>query len=137
METTGRLAPADPDDARAAYEELATPASVVTKEVARALEIEDFRERVSPEVVATTRDAMFASNLSVTVGTSAEFEDWRAEYDGEVVESGNENVDNVAWHEFDGLALAATFHEEQDAAVATVRRQAFNRCYRALFYPDE
>ncbi|WP_248517992.1 DUF5809 family protein [Salinarchaeum laminariae] len=137
METTGRLAPTDPADARAAYEELATPASVVTKEVARALEIEEFQDRVSPEVIVTARDAMFASYLTVSVGTQEAFEEWRESYDGEVVVSGNDAVDNVVWHEFDGTALAATFHEEQDAAVATVRRQAFNRCYRELFYPDE
>jgi hypothetical protein len=137
METTGRLAPSDPDDARAAYEALATPASVVTKEVARALEIEDFQERVSAEVVATARDAIFASSLAVSVGTRAEFEDWRVEFDGEVVEAGNENVENVVWHDFESVAVAATFQNEQEAAVATVRRQAFNRLYRDLFYPEE
>ena len=137
METTGRLAPEDPDDARAAYEELATPASVVTKEVARALDVADPRERVTAETVATARDAIFASTLSVTIGTREEFEDWRESFDGEVHVAGNENVDNVAWHVFDDTAVAATFHEEQDAAVATLRRQAFNRCYRKLFYPEE
>jgi hypothetical protein len=137
METIGRLAPEDPDDARAAYEELATPASVVTKEVARALEVEDPRERVTAETVATARDAIFASTLAVTVGTREAFETWQEEFDGEVDVAGNENVDNVAWHVFDGTAIAATFHEEQEAAVATLRRRAFNRCYRELFYPEE
>jgi hypothetical protein len=137
METTGRLAPEDPDDARAAYEELATPASVVTREVARALDVEAPRERVTAETVATARDAIFASTLAVSVGTREEFEAWREDFDGEVHETGNENVDNVAWHVFDGTTVAATFHEERDAAVATLRRQAFNRCYRELFYPEE
>ncbi|AGN01181.1 hypothetical protein L593_06160 [Salinarchaeum sp. Harcht-Bsk1] len=136
METIGRLTPTDPEDARAAYEELATPASVVTKEVARALDVEDIQERVSPEVIVTARDAIFASTLAVTVGTREEFEAWRDEFDGEVFEAGNENVDSVVWHAFDGEGVAATFHEERDAAVATLRRQAFNRLYRDLFYPE-
>jgi len=137
METTGRLAPTDPEDASAAYEELATPASVVTKEVARALDVDDFQERVSPEVIVTARDAIFASTLAVTVGAREEFEDWREGFEGDVIEAGNEHVDNVAWHAFDGDAVAVTFQAEREAAVATLRRQAFNRLYRDLFYPEE
>jgi len=45
---------------------------------------------------------------------------------------GSEDVDNVVWHAppFADAAIAATFQDERDAAVATLRRQAFGRLYR-------
>lgn len=134
MDTIGRLSPADPAAAREAYEELATPASVVSTEVAKAMAVEDVRERVDRDVVATARDALFGSLLQVRVGTREEFDDWREGFDGEVIEAGNPNVDNAVWHVFDGTAVAATYQDEREAAVATLRRQAFNRLYRELFY---
>jgi hypothetical protein len=41
-------------------------------------------------------------------------------------------VERVVWHvpPFADAAVAATFQDERDAAVATLRRQAFGRCYR-------
>lgn len=137
MDTTGHLAPADPGAAREAYEELAEPAKVVATEVATAVGVEDLRERVTTEVVVTARDALFASILTVQVGTREEYRAWREDFDGEVHEAGSDNVDNVAWHAFDGAAVAATFQHERPAAVATLRRQAFNRLYRELFYADD
>jgi len=137
METRGRFDPDDASAARAAYEDLATPASVVTNEVAKALDVEKLSLLVDQDVVATARDALFASLLVVHVGTREEYEDWAAEYEGDVREVGNENVDNVVWHAFADRAVAATFQEETDAAVATLRRQAFNRLYRELFYEDQ
>ena len=48
-----------------------------------------------------------------------------------IIES--ENVDNVAWHAPPFAdAVAATFQNEEDAAVETLRRQAFGRVYREL-----
>jgi len=137
VETTGHLTPATPDAARTAYEELAEPANVVSTEVATAMAVEDLRERLTADVVATARDALFASILEVRVGDRESYERWRADFDGEVIEAGSDQVDTVAWHAFDGTAVAATFQNERGAAVATLRRQAFNRLYRGLFYPDE
>lgn len=137
METTGQLAPSDPDDARETYEDLAQPAKVVSTEIAKTLEVADVRDHVTTEVIVTARDALFASLLAVRIGTREEFASWRADFDGEVLEAGSENVDNVAWHAFGDAAVAATFQDEPEAAVATLRRQAFNRLYRDLFYPDQ
>jgi hypothetical protein len=69
--------------------------------------------------------------LSVQVGTRETFEDWRDEYDDEVVVAGSETVPHVVWHAppFAGRAVAATFAEARDAAVGTLRRQAFGRIY--------
>ena len=55
--------------------------------------------------------------------------------DYEVTVAGRENVDRVAWHAapFADRAVAATFAEEERAAVETLRRQAFGRLYRDRF----
>jgi len=54
-----------------------------------------------------------------------------------VTVAGSDNVDRVVWHAFDGEAVAATFQQEEQAAISTLRRQAFGRLYRPLFYEDE
>jgi hypothetical protein len=136
MQTTGFLAPESEDDVASLSDVLGPTAQVLVKETAKAMEFdqEEYDERVTSDVVVTARDALFASLLEVQVGTREEFEEWAAEFDGEVIESGSENVDNVAWHvaEFADKAVAATFQEEEQAAVATLRRQAFGRIYRDL-----
>ena len=134
MQTTGILSPEREDEVTDLAAEVGPAAQVVVRETAKAMEFdrEEYDERVSTDVVLTARDALFASLLEVHVGTSEEFEEWADEFDGEVVETGNENVDNVVWHAFDGTAVAATFQDEEDAAVATLRRQAFGRLYDDL-----
>ena len=144
VHTHGDFAPASGAEARERYEALGPVAQTVVREVARAMELprEEYEARVTPDVVARARDAMFASALSVTVGTRAEFDAWAEERgldvawegeDGDVVVLGSEHVDNVAWHESPGgQAVAATFQGEEDAAVETLRRQAMGRIYRAL-----
>lgn len=135
METHGRLSPATESEVRAAYEDLGPAAQTVVREVARAMAFdrEEYRERVTGEVVATARDALFASLLRVHVGDREAFEDARADHpDFEVVVQGSEHVDGVAWHvaPFAETVVAATFQNEPDAAVAALRRQAFGRLYR-------
>jgi hypothetical protein len=69
------------------------------------------------------------------VGSRAAFDEWVADHDGyEVHEVGSENVDSVVWHAAPAVetVVAATFHEEREAAVSTLRRQAFGRIYRDL-----
>jgi len=134
MQTTGFLSPERGDEVADLAAEVGPAAQVVVRETAKAMEFdrEEYDDRVSTDVVLTARDALFASLLEVHVGTSEEFEAWTDEFDGEVVETGNENVDNVVWHAFDGTAVAATFQDEEDAAVATLRRQAFGRLYDDL-----
>ena len=133
MHTEGTFAFESAEDARAKYESVGPTAQTVVREVAKemAFDREEYDERVTGDVVETARDALFASLLEVHVGSRQEFEDWCEDYDGEVTTVGHEAVDRVAWHAGpDGEAVAATFQDEEAAAVATLRRQAFGRLYR-------
>jgi len=133
METEGQFSPPTAAAARDRYESLGSTAQVVVKEVAKAmgLDAEEYRERVTGEVVETARDVLFAESLAVTVGSREEFDEWRAETDHAVEVIGADNVDNVVWHapDFGETAVAATYQSERDAAVGTLRRQAFGRIY--------
>ena len=137
-ETAGIFAPETEAAARETYESMGPAAQTVTREVARsmAFDREEYRERVTGEVVATARDALFASLLAVRVGDRAAYEAFVDDHpDYEVREQGNENVERVVWHAAPaaGTVVAATFQDERDAAVATLRRQAFGQVYRPLF----
>ena len=134
MDIEGLFAPETAEAARERYEALGPSAQTVVKEVTRAMQFDatEYDDRVSSDVVETARDALFASMLEVRVGTRAEFEDWRADAAAEVTLLGSEDVDNVVWHvaPFADAAVAATYQDERDAAVATCRRAAFGRLYR-------
>lgn len=133
MHTEGTFAPTTVAKAREQYEAVGPAAQTVVREVARSMSFdrEEYDERVSSAVVETAHDALFASLLEVSVGTREEYHDWRDGYDGSVTEVGHERVDNVVWHAGPtDEAVAATFHREREAAVATLRRQAFGRLYR-------
>jgi len=134
MHTVGSFSPESIEAASDRFAEAGSTAQTVVREVAKAMAFdrEEYRERVDGDVVETARDAVFAEALAVTVGTREEFEAWRADHDGEVHVIGSENVDRVAWHApgWSDEAVAATFQDEADAAVGTLRRQAFGRLYR-------
>jgi hypothetical protein len=134
-ETRGLLAPETEAAARRQFEAVGPAAQTVTREIARAMEFpkEEYEERVTGDVVETARDALFASLLEVEVGDREAFEAATDDHpDAEVVAEGSENVDQVAWHyvQFADALVATTFHDEPDAAVATLRRIAFGRFYR-------
>ncbi|MFB6131167.1 MAG: DUF5809 family protein [Salinigranum sp.] len=135
METQGTFSPETAAEAREAYESVGPAAQTVVREVARAMEFdrEEYHERVTGEVVETARDALFASLLTVTVGTREEFDAWREDHPEYAVHvAGSDNVDYVVWHAapFAETAVAATFQNEREAAVGTLRRQAYGRVYR-------
>lgn len=134
MHTVGALRPETEAEARDVFEDVGPTAQLVVKEVAKSMQFdrEEYQDRVDADVVETARDVLFAAELAVDVGTREEYEDWAAEFDGEIHETGSEQVPNVAWHvaPFAGEAVAATFAEEEDAAVDTLRRQALGRIYR-------
>lgn len=136
MHRTGTIAPESADAAREVYESLEPAARTVVEEVAREMagDRATFEAHVTESVITTARNALFASLLAVRVGTRAEFETWRDGFDGEVVTAGSETVSGVVWHAppVADRAVAATFETEEDAAVATLRRQAFGRLYRSL-----
>lgn len=138
MRTEGVFAPQSTEEAHEAYETAGPVAQTVVQEVARAMNFdrEEYHTRVTSEVVETARDAVFASLLRVHVGDTAEFDAWSAEHsDYDVVEIGSENVSRVVWHPapFAETVVAATFENEPEAAIATLRRQAFGRVYREEF----
>lgn len=135
METRGLLAPESERAVREGYETLGPAARTVVKETAKAMGFDrgEYGERVTGDVVATARDALFASLLEVRVGTRAEFDEWLEGADDYAVHlEGSESVDRVAWHvvAFADAVVGTTFQSEPDAAVATLRRVAFGRFYR-------
>jgi hypothetical protein len=138
MHTEGRFSPATAAEAEERFEALGPTAQTVVREVATAMEFanDEYDERVTNEVIERARNALFAASLEVHVGSREEFEAWREDNpDYEVTVAGNENVDRVAWHAapFADRAVAATFANEEGAAVETLRRQAFGRLYREEF----
>lgn len=134
MHTVGEIRPETEAAAREVFEGVGPTAQLVVKEVAKSMRFdrEEYRERVDADVVETARDVLFAAELAVHVGTREEYEEWADDFDGEVHETGSEQVPNVAWHvaPFADEAVAATFADEEDAAVDTLRRQALGRIYR-------
>jgi hypothetical protein len=134
METEGTLAPDTHEEAREAFEACGPVAQRVVREAARAMAFDpdEYRERVTSDVVSTARDVLFASRLRVHSGTRAEFDAWCADHDLDVVEVGSPNVERVVWHPapFAGRVVAATYQNERDAAVEILRRQALGRVYR-------
>lgn len=136
MDTEGQFAPTSEAAAREQFESLGPVAQTVVREVARAMDLsaEEYDEYVTSDVVETAREVLFAGRLAVHVGTRDEFDDWLADRDREVVELGSEHVDNVVWHDvaIADAVVAATYQNERDAAVQTLRRQAFGRYYEAV-----
>jgi len=134
MHARGSLEPGTVADARERYDALGSTAQVLVREVAKAMELDEseYDRRVTPEVIETAREVIFAADLRVRVGTREEYEDWLDNRDYEVTERGNPNVARVAWHAapFAGEVVAATFEHEEEAAVETLRRQALGRVYR-------
>lgn len=130
----GAFAPESWTDAERRYGELGSTAQVVVRSVTKAMAFdrEEYDRRVDGDVVETARQALFAETLAVNVAGRASFEAWREEYDREVHVAGSDSVGSVAWHVCSpaGTAVAATFENEPEAAVGTVRRMAFNRLYR-------
>lgn len=139
MHTRGVFVPESAVEARERFERLGPVARVIVLEVAKAMEFgrEEYDERVTAEVVGRARDTLFAQQLAVTVGSRDEFDDWTDDHDGDVAVLGSDNVDNVAWHAPPfAEAVAATFQDEEDAAVETLRRQAFGRIYRERLHGE-
>lgn len=134
MEIAGSFLPATERAARERYETLGLVAEAVLRAATTAMgfEREEYERRVSDSVVETAHNALFASMLAVRVGTREEYVEWRTGTDHAVQETGSEHVDSVVWHAppFADGAVAATFQSEQQAAVETLRRQAFGRLYR-------
>ncbi|SEL13288.1 DUF5809 family protein [Haloferax larsenii] len=142
METHGTISPETLDEAEREFDRVGPTAQVVVRETAKAMDFdrEEYRDRVTGDVIETVRNALFAESLAVHVGSRKEFDDWRADNAAyEVVELGNPDVERVAWHAipFAEQVVATTFQEERDAAVSTLRRNAFGRVYRDAILGEE
>ncbi|WP_144905283.1 DUF5809 family protein [Halobellus captivus] len=138
MESEGTLSPESVAEARAAFEAAGPTAREVVRETAKAMEFdrEEYRERVTSDVVERARNVLFADRLAVSIGTVDEFETWLDEHPAyDVVRLGSDEVARVVWHAapFAETVVAATYQHEREAAVGTLRRQAFGRIYRPRF----
>lgn len=136
-ETRGLFAPDTEAEVRERFEALGPAAQTVTREVARAMDLSkaEYEDRVTSDVVGTAREALFASLLEVEVGDYEDFEAAQADHsDADVYENGSPDVDHAAYHSvpFADALVAATFQNEPDAAVATLRRVAFSRFYEPV-----
>lgn len=134
METEGTVLPETEAEIRTRYDSIESTATGVVREVARAMEFdgEEYDNRITEDVIKTAQDTLFASQLEITIGSRTEYEQWKESAEHEVIEAGSEHVDNVVWHAppATDTAVAATFQNEPEAAVETLRRQAFGRLYR-------
>jgi hypothetical protein len=140
METRGVFAPTTREEALDHYGTVGPVARVVVRETAKAMEFDadEYADRVTPGVVETARDATFAELLCVHVADRDGFDEWLAGSEfaaDDVIELGSDRVDRVAWHPvpFAETVVATTFQEGTDAAVSTLRRNAFGRVYRDAF----
>lgn len=143
METVGYVLPETETEAQEVYDEFGPVAQEVVREIARSMEFnrEEYVERVTSSTVETGRDAIFGSLLVVTTGSREDFDAWVAQspYDSyEVHIEGSDQVDHIAWHTASMVdtIVAATYHDERPAAVATLRRIAWGRVYRPVLRPD-
>lgn len=136
METRGQFAPETETAAREQYETLATAAETVTKEIAEANTDtrDEYNKLVDGETIETAQQALFAAFLEVHVGSVEEYESWLGDEDFEVEFAGTETVSRRAWHPVwaRDAVVAVSFQERPEAAVGTVRRQAFGRHYRSM-----
>jgi hypothetical protein len=136
MESEGLFAPETAQEAQDHFELLAPAASEVVRSVAKAMafDTEEYDERVTGEIIETAREAMYASLLEVHIGDRETYEQWCNDHECEPIEMGHPDVDQVVWHAapFENTAIAATFENERDAAIATLRRQAFGRLYKDI-----
>lgn len=136
METVGYIAPESVAEARDRYAEVRPIAKELVREIVVAMDVDraEYEKLVTPEIVVIARDALFSSLLVVSTGERARFEAWceRPEVADFAVEiEGSQHVDRVAWHgsPLAETVLAATYHTERDAAIATLRRMAWGRMY--------
>jgi len=136
MDREGLLEPSTEAEARDQFAMLEPAAETVVKESARQMGFDraEFDERITDEVIEAAQESLFASLLVVSVGTREEYEQWCDDHSCEAIEVGTEHVDHAVWHAatFAERVVAATFQNERDAAVGTLRRQAFGRLYRGI-----
>lgn len=143
METIGYIAPMTASEAREIFAELEPAAGEIARAIAIAMDPSGdlYTERMNDEVRRTAREALFGSLLVVSTGPRESFDDWaeRAPYDTYTVDiEGSEHVERIAWHAAPVAerVIAATYHAERDAAIATLRRMAWGQVYHEVVVED-
>jgi hypothetical protein len=137
LDIIGELAPRSTTTVHERFDSLGSTAQTVVREIATAMGFnrEEYNERITSEVVEAARETLFAEQLAVRVGSRDEFTEWVNSHPAvEVEQMGSPNVDRVAWHyaPFSDHVIAATFQNEQAAAVSTLRRHSFGEIYRPV-----
>ncbi|MBS3760816.1 DUF5809 family protein [Halodesulfurarchaeum sp.] len=137
METQGHFAPRTETAASAQFDDLALVAKTVTKEIAEAGTDTSggYQALVEESVIETAQQTLFASLLEVHVGSVDEYEAWLTDHDSlEASLAGTETVPWRAWHPVwpRDQVTAVSYQNSPEAAIATVRRQAFGQHYRAI-----
>lgn len=137
MKTVGYVLPESETEAAEIYEELGPTAQELVREItiSAGFDRDEYDARVTSDVVSTARDALFAGLLVVTTGERDAFDEWLSQSPHESYEvdiEGSEHVDHVAWHAapIAERVIAATYQDEREAAVSTLRRFAWGRVYR-------
>ncbi|ERG95456.1 DUF5809 family protein [Haloquadratum walsbyi] len=137
LDTLGELAPTSTTTVHNQFDSLGSTAQTVVREIATAMgfDREEYNDRITSEVLEAARETLFAEQLAVRVGSRDEFEQWVDSHPAVNVEQmGSPNVARVAWHHapFSDDVIAATFQNEQTAAVSTLRRHSFGEIYRPV-----
>ncbi|ERG93304.1 MAG: hypothetical protein J07HQW1_03365 [Haloquadratum walsbyi J07HQW1] len=137
LDTIGELAPTSTTTVYERFDSLGSTAQTVVREIATAMgfDREEYNDRITSEVVEAARETLFAERLAVRVASQDEFEQWVDSHPAvDVEQMGSPNVDRVAWHHapFSDAVIAATFQNEQAAAVSTLRRRSFGEIYRPV-----
>lgn len=134
MDHYGCFTPESESELVSRFESLETTAKVLVRQLRTAFDrnqdyVDDHLDQAD---VDTIKEIVFGSHLEIHAGTRQEFDQWFTGRSLELIEIGSSEVDHIAWHHspFVETVLAATFENEPEAAVETLRRQAIGRLYR-------
>ena len=141
METVGYLAPETPEAVEEAYADCEPIARELTREIVLATGIDSasYHDMMTTEVIEAAQAVYFSSVLRIHTGSREEFSEWIASspYTEEAVHrEGSPNVDQIAWHvsRATDQIVAATYHQQREAALSSLRRIVWGRLYAEMVH---
>lgn len=143
MRTAGNLEPATAEEIHDIYDALAVPAKEIVHDITVALDFDraEYNTRVDQRVITRARDALFGTLLRIQTDSRDSFESMLenqpyASY--ECIQEGSPNVDHIAWHVSPATEtiVAASYQDHPEAAVATLRRIAWNELYTDILHAE-